>query len=56
MLSARLAPGWVGVYEVDLELNSSQPTDPFAQLTIAQVDRVSNITTVPVFNPVPVTP
>ncbi len=53
VLAANLKPGEVGLYEVHLELNSAQPTNPFAQLTIAQVDRVSNIVTVPVLNPIP---
>jgi uncharacterized protein (TIGR03437 family) len=53
VLSAALKPGAVGVYEVHLELNSSQPTNPFSQVTIAQSDRVSNIVTLPVYNPVP---
>ncbi len=53
VLATGLKPGAVGVYEVHLELNSSQPTNPLAQLTIAQSDKVSNIATVPVFNPKP---
>ena len=55
MLIASLQSGQVGVYEVHLELNSDLPTDPFTQLTIAQVDYVSNIVTVPVLNPKPPT-
>ena len=43
-------PGAVGVYEVQLELNSSMPTDPLTQLTIAQDVYVSNIVTFPVVN------
>ncbi len=46
-------PGWIGVYEVHLELNSGQSTNPRSQLTIAQSKFVSNIVTVPVFNPNP---
>jgi uncharacterized protein (TIGR03437 family) len=53
VLATGLKPGAVGIYEVHLELNSGQPTNPLAQLTIAQTDKVSNIVTVPVFNPVP---
>ena len=53
VLSAGLAPGWIGVYEVHLELNSGQFTNPRSQLTIAQSEFVSNIVTVPVFNPNP---
>jgi uncharacterized protein (TIGR03437 family) len=53
VLATGLMPGAVGVYEVHLELNSGQSTNPLSQLTIAQSDRVSNIVTVPVFNPKP---
>ena len=53
VLATGLKPGTVGVYEVHLELNSGQPTNPLSQLTIAQSDKVSNIVTVPVFNPRP---
>jgi hypothetical protein len=53
VLSSNLKPGEVGVYEVHLELNSSQPSNPFAQLTIAQAEYVSNIVTIPVYNPAP---
>ena len=48
--------GSFALYEVHLELNSSQPTNPLTQLTIAQDIYVSNITTIPVFNPEGVTP
>jgi hypothetical protein len=50
VLQASLMPGAVGVYEVQLELNSSMPTDPLTQLTIAQDVFVSNIVTFPVVN------
>ena len=50
VLEATLMPGAVGVYEVQLELNSSMPTDPLTQLTIAQDVFVSNIVTFPVVN------
>jgi uncharacterized protein (TIGR03437 family) len=50
VLEATLMPGAVGVYEVQLELNSSMPTDPFTQLTIAQDVYVSNIVTFPLVN------
>ncbi len=55
VLATGLKPGAVGIYEVHLELNSGQPTDPFAQVTIAQSEYVSNIVTVPVYNPSPPT-
>jgi uncharacterized protein (TIGR03437 family) len=48
--------GTFALYEVHLELNSSQPTNPLTQLTIAQDIYVSNIATIPVFNPEGVTP
>ena len=53
VLSAGLKPGWIGVYEVHLELNTDIPTNPETQLTIAQDLYVSNIITFPVFNPKP---
>jgi uncharacterized protein (TIGR03437 family) len=51
VLAATLMPGAVGVYQVQLELNSSMPTDPLTQLTIAQDVFVSNIVTFPVVSP-----
>ena len=53
VLYAGLAQNQIGVYEVDLELNSSLVTDMLTQLTIAQDVYVSNIVTVPVVNPNP---
>jgi hypothetical protein len=50
VLEATLMPGAVGVYLVQLELNSSMPTDPLTQLTIAQDVYVSNIVTFPLVN------
>ena len=41
----------VGVFEVQLELNSDIPTDPQTQMTIAQDIYVSNIVTFPVRSP-----
>jgi uncharacterized protein (TIGR03437 family) len=43
--------GSVGVFQVQLELNSDLPTDPLTQLTIAQFTYVSNIVTFPVKKP-----
>lgn len=51
VISAGLKPGTFGIYEVVLELNSDIPTNPLTQLTIAQNIYVSNIVTIPVFNP-----
>jgi uncharacterized protein (TIGR03437 family) len=53
VLFAGLKVGAVGIYEVDLQLNSSLTTDAQTQLTIAQDVYVSNIVTIPVYNPVP---
>lgn len=53
VLLATLEPNMVGVYRLELELNSDIPTNPFTQLTIAQDVFVSNIITFPVVNPNP---
>jgi uncharacterized protein (TIGR03437 family) len=45
-----LMPGTVGIYEVDLILNSDLPDDPMTRLTIAQQLFVSNVITFPVRN------
>ncbi|HUS06080.1 MAG TPA: hypothetical protein VMZ52_07290 [Bryobacteraceae bacterium] len=50
VLAAGLKPGSVGVYELQLQLNTDIPTNPLTQLTIAQDVFVSNIVTFPVFN------
>jgi uncharacterized protein (TIGR03437 family) len=50
LLATPLA-GTVGVYEVQLELNSDLTTNPLTQLTIAQFVYVSNIVTFPVKKP-----
>jgi uncharacterized protein (TIGR03437 family) len=49
VLYAGMKTGTFALYEVHLELNSAQPTNPLTQLTIAQDVYVSNITTIPVF-------
>jgi hypothetical protein len=56
VLLAAMVPGQVGIYRVDLELNSDLPTNPFTQVTIAQDVYVSNIVTIPVVNPNPSQP
>ena len=48
VISAGLAQGSIGIYEVVLELNSSLPSNPLTQLTIAQDIYTSNIVTIPV--------
>ncbi len=53
VLSAGLKPEAIGIYEVHLELNSDLPTNPATQVTIAQDVYVSNIVTLPLFNPAP---
>ncbi len=53
VLYAGLKPGAIGLYEVQLELNSDIPTNPNTQLTIAQSYYVSNIIAFPVVNPKP---
>ena len=53
VLFSGLKPGYVGLYELDLELNTSLPTDPQTTLTISQLYQVSNIVTIPVANPAP---
>jgi len=51
VLLATPLPGSVGVFQVQLELNSDIPTNPLTQLTIAQFVYVSNIVTFPVKKP-----
>lgn len=53
VISAGVVPGTIGLYRVVLELNSSLPTNPITQITIAQDVYVSNIVTIPVVAPVP---
>ncbi len=48
VVSATLAPGMVGVYQVILHLNGAQPADPYTQFWIAQGPFTSNIVTLPV--------
>ena len=51
VISANLAVGMVGVYEVRLELGLGTKQSPLVQLTIAQDIYTSNIVTIPVFDP-----
>ena len=48
VISATIAPGSVGLFQVLLHLNPDLPTDPYSQLTIAQDIYVSNIVTLPI--------
>jgi uncharacterized protein (TIGR03437 family) len=56
VLYTGMKTGTFALYEIHLELNSSQPTNPQTQLTIAQDVYVSNIATIPVFGVVGVSP
>jgi len=56
VISANLAPGMVGVYEVRLELGLGTPPSPLTQLTISQDIYTSNIVTIPVVDPTVQTP
>jgi uncharacterized protein (TIGR03437 family) len=51
VISANLAPGMVGIYEVRLELGLGTPPSPLTQLTISQDIYTSNIVTIPVIDP-----
>jgi hypothetical protein len=53
VLSSALVPGTVGLYKVVLELSTGVPTNPYAQMTIAQSIYVSNIVTIPIVAPTP---
>jgi len=53
LVFAGMQPGTIGLYRVDLQLNQGLPTNPKTPLTIAQGFQVSNIVTIPVFNPNP---
>ena len=53
VLYTGMKPGTFSLYEVHLELNSGQPSNPLTPLTIAQDVYISNIVTIPVFNPNP---
>jgi uncharacterized protein (TIGR03437 family) len=50
VISANLAPGMVGVYEVRLALGTGTSPSPFSQVTIAQFIYISNIVTIPIVN------
>jgi len=51
VLSAGLAPGTVGTYEIDLQISDQLSTNPKTQLYIAQSVFTSNIVTIPVVAP-----
>jgi len=51
VLSAALKPGMIGVYEVNLQLGTTLPSNPNTQMYIAQSFFTSNIVTIPVVSP-----
>ena len=51
VVSASLIPGQIGVYQVQLEINSSVTADALAQATISQGLTTSNIVTIPIGSP-----
>ncbi len=51
VLSAALKPGMLGVFEVQLQLDPTLPTNPLTQLYIAQSFFTSNIVTIPIVSP-----
>jgi uncharacterized protein (TIGR03437 family) len=51
VLSAALAVGQIGIYEVVMEINPTVVANPQAQLTISQSFSTSNIVTVPIGSP-----
>ena len=53
VLNSGLAPGMLGVYEVQVQLNNTLSTNPNTQLYIAQNVFTSNIVTIPVVAAIP---
>jgi uncharacterized protein (TIGR03437 family) len=51
VLNAFLKPGLIGTYEIDIQIPTTQPTDPSAQLFVAQNIFTSNIVLIPVVSP-----
>lgn len=51
VLSASLVVGMMGVFEVQLQLDPTLPSNPFTQMYIAQSFFTSNIVTIPVVSP-----
>jgi uncharacterized protein (TIGR03437 family) len=51
VVSASLIPGQIGVYQVQLEINSTVTPDALAQATISQGLTTSNIVTIPIGSP-----
>jgi hypothetical protein len=53
ILYSGMVPGTFGLYEIHVELNAGQANNSYTQLWIGQDVYISNIATVPVFNPFP---
>jgi uncharacterized protein (TIGR03437 family) len=53
VLNSGLKPGMLGVYEIQIQLNSSLATNPNTQVYMAQNVFTSNIVTIPVVAPIP---
>jgi uncharacterized protein (TIGR03437 family) len=51
VISAALMVGAISIYEVVIELNDAQPTNPLAQVSITQDVYTSNVVTIPFYNP-----
>ena len=51
VVSAALVVGQIGVYQVQLEINSAVTADALAQATISQGFTTSNIVTIPIGSP-----
>lgn len=56
VLNVTMVQGMLGVYEVQLQLNSSIPDNPLTQMFIAQNVFTSNIVTIPVQSPATTSP
>jgi uncharacterized protein (TIGR03437 family) len=53
VLNAGLAPGTLGMYQIDLQISDQLATNPNTQLYIAQNVFTSNIVTIPIVAPTP---
>jgi uncharacterized protein (TIGR03437 family) len=53
VLSAGLAQGMIGIYQIVMEVNSTIASNPATQFTISQDIYTSNIVTIPVYQPNP---
>ena len=53
VINSGLVPGMLGIYQVDMQLDGTLPTNPNTQMYIAQNVFTSNIVTIPVVAPAP---